>query len=177
MMKDIAVLARDASSQSGEIPEFPEALKKSPLAAPLLKAVETNPETPPQVADQTADQITAGTREHTATSKSTEKTEDTYVPPFPDRENLFQKPAVSKVLRSPDLKTQSGEEIKLLGFVRVEGLKALVAIDGEVVALREGQTAGSLRIISISPPQVTFQKGRRRWTDELYAPAVKAATH
>ena len=88
-----------------------------------------------------------------------------FQPPFPDRETLFQPPRNAQVARADD----SGDlDIKLRGFVRVNGVRAVLEIDGKVGAYIEGDLNHGVKIVQIAPPKVILQRGRSRWTETLF---------
>jgi hypothetical protein len=88
-----------------------------------------------------------------------------YKSPFPDRVDLFVPPK-----RAGGASTaQSGGEnaVELMGFVRVDRPRAILAINGEISPLAEGETQAGIEVISVHPPSVVLQSGRQRWQATL----------
>ncbi len=88
-----------------------------------------------------------------------------YTPPFPDRVDLFTPPkrqggaAIAKV---------GGENaVELMGFVRVDRPRAVLAINGEITTMAEGETQFGIEVISVHSPNVVLQRGRQRWQATL----------
>jgi hypothetical protein len=57
--------------------------------------------------------------------------------------------------------------VRLKGFVNVDGLKALLLVDGNVVSVRPGEECAGVEVIEVAPPRVILQRGRLRWTEDL----------
>ena len=57
--------------------------------------------------------------------------------------------------------------MQLLGFVRVDRLRAILSVNGEIAPLAEGQSHFGVEVISVSPPNVVLQRGRQRWQATL----------
>ena len=95
-------------------------------------------------------------------AKPEESTEVAFEPPFPDRLDIFSAPKrQGKVLA----KTKGQEEsaVELLGFSNVGEPQALLAVNGIVAPLAEGEQYFGIEVISIQPPKVVLQRGRQRW--------------
>ena len=88
-----------------------------------------------------------------------------YNPPFPEREDLFQPP--NPELAAKSARSVAASDVVLKGIVRFEGARALLEIDGQVVAVRERSQHGSVHVVSIDPPRVTLKRGERTWTASL----------
>lgn len=86
--------------------------------------------------------------------------------PYPDRTNIFQEPDVQLVSR-PNLEDEAAE-LRLKGFVNVNGRQALVMWNGRIRAVSEGDQLGDVQVIEIAPPQIRFQRGRVRWVESLH---------
>jgi hypothetical protein len=88
-----------------------------------------------------------------------------YEPPFPDRVDLFSPP------RRQVSDAQSGEtgegSVMLLGFIRVDRERAVLAFDGQSISVAEGETQYGVEVVSIRPPAVVLQRGRQRWQTTL----------
>lgn len=89
----------------------------------------------------------------------------TYRPPFPNRTTIFSPPLSSR----PKEKRQdnSNGSVALQGFADVNGLKAILEIDGVIAPLAEGSEKFGIQVITIQPPKVVLQRGRDRWTASL----------
>ncbi len=86
--------------------------------------------------------------------------------PYPDRQDLFLPPKARTVAAdTPDV---LDPDVQLKGFANVGRAKALLLIDGSVVALAAGETRGHVQVLSIDPPRVTLQRGDRQWTESLF---------
>jgi len=93
--------------------------------------------------------------------------QDTFEPPFPDRHELFLPPAsVDPEIASAASRRLNG--VMLKGFVRVDGLRALVDVGGELMTLKEGDEQSGVRVVSIQPPEATFQRGEQQWKLSLW---------
>ena len=91
----------------------------------------------------------------------------TFEPPFPDRHELFFPPGnVDPAIAVAASRRSSGVVLK--GFVRVRGLRALVDIDAEVAVLQEGNELSGVRLVSLQPPEATFQRRKRQWKASLW---------
>ena len=88
-----------------------------------------------------------------------------FEPPYPDRQDLFSPAA--KVADAPERPETAGD-VGLRGFVNVDGLRALLVINGRVTVTEAGRQYSGIDVVSIDPPQVTLQRGRIRWTEKLY---------
>jgi hypothetical protein len=132
-------------------------------------AVETLPET---VAAASIVTPAANRAEPTAVESSTadnrepaQPTAAQFVPPFPDRLELFEPPkrAQSTVRREDE----GGETVELKGFVNVDKPRVMLLIDGVIAPIPEGGEKYGVQVISIQPPNVVLQRGRSRWTATL----------
>lgn len=90
---------------------------------------------------------------------------ETYEPPFPDRTDLFVPP--KRVGGAPTDHGPAEASVELLGFVRVDQLKAVLSINGEVAPMAAGESRSGVDVISINPPNVLLQRGRQRWQATL----------
>ena len=94
--------------------------------------------------------------------------------PFPEVGDLFAPPkvVVPVVTPEPEVERQPQPEaverkpdgkplpqLRLVGFVEVEGLKALLSVEGKLNVVTIGDTAEGLKIIAIEPPAVTLKHG------------------
>ncbi|MBX7168055.1 MAG: hypothetical protein K1X74_17095 [Pirellulales bacterium] len=97
--------------------------------------------------------------------------EPEFQPPYPERDDYFKRPEIAKVARTDSAARDSAVELK--GFVDVEGLKALVTIDGLLTTVAQGEQHSGIEIIEVAPPKVIFQRGRVRWTEALFQQQVQ----
>ncbi|NOY29353.1 MAG: hypothetical protein GXP28_04000 [Planctomycetes bacterium] len=91
---------------------------------------------------------------------------DSFEPPFPGRVELF----VAPKRRGRGAKQSADgidNAVELLGFVNVDGQRAVLSIDGLVSPLAEGSQEAGIEVISIQPPAVVLQRGRQRWQVNL----------
>lgn len=89
-----------------------------------------------------------------------------YESPFPDRLNLFepQKRSARAAKRSSG---DVADSVVLMGFAKLDEPKVVLAIDGIVSPLADGQEFGGVTVISIAPPRAVLQRGRNRWTASI----------
>ncbi len=86
-----------------------------------------------------------------------------FEPPFGERTNLFL-PIERRVTSSRNKARSVGPTIQLKGFARVDSLCAILALDGRILTLSEGEEKEGIRAIRVQPPHVQLQKDGRRWT-------------
>ncbi len=78
------------------------------------------------------------------------------------------------VVKQSDNRVEN-EPVRLIGFVDVGTLKALLAFDGKIRGLEVGEVHRNVEVVSIEPPRVTLQRGRERWITALFdQPVVNA---
>ena len=128
-----------------------------PTATPTLVADEAN-----STAEPVGPEAAVPPKEGPEAVDDTAKVAD-YQPPFPDRVDLFVPP------KREGGQAASGNEsaIELLGFVRVDRLRAILKVNGEVTPMAAGDTRLDLEVISVNPPNVLLQRGRQRWQATL----------
>jgi hypothetical protein len=96
-------------------------------------------------------------------------------PSLPAMDDLFAPPkvVVPVVTREPEVQPQVRPaetppaqpekkplpQLRLVGFVEMEGLAALLAIEGKLNALTIGDAPEGLQILAIEPPAVTLRQG------------------
>lgn len=95
-----------------------------------------------------------------------EEPQPAFQPPFPDRQELFLPPKGRPSTAA--VRPSSNSEVLLKGFANPGDLHALLTIDGIVTPLRAGQSRGGIRVLDISPPEVTLRRGNRQWTERLF---------
>lgn len=88
-----------------------------------------------------------------------------FSPPFPDRVDLFEPPNRARGTVHRD--DEFGESVELKGFINVQGPRVVLLIDGVIAPIAEGGEKYGVQVISIDPPSVVLQRGRRRWTATL----------
>lgn len=143
-------------------------------SAPDLEVAETADTVAGDVVENIEDEVVAEDAEDTgdeATSESTDEAETEtpappsaeYAPPFPDRIDLF---VIPKRQGAPS-KSQHDDVVELIGFARLDKVKALLSFNGEVSPLAEGSALYGVEVISIQPPKVVLQRGRQRWQASL----------
>jgi len=88
-----------------------------------------------------------------------------FVPPFPDRLELFEPPKRAEgTVRRND---EHGETVELKGFIHVDQPRVVLSIDGVVSPIAAGGEKFGVHVIAITPPSVVLQRGRDRWTATL----------
>lgn len=96
-------------------------------------------------------------------SKDADSASGAYEPPFPDRVDLF----VAPKRQGGPAQSNGDNAVELMGFVRVDRQRAVLAINGEITPLAEGETQFGVEVISVRPPMVVLQRGRQRWQATL----------
>jgi hypothetical protein len=87
-----------------------------------------------------------------------------FSPPFPDRLDLFEpRQRAQGTVRRDD----EGETVELKGFIHVDEPSVVLAIDGVISPINEGEEKYGVQVISIEPPSVVLQRGRNRWKATL----------
>ncbi len=92
--------------------------------------------------------------------------DSSYRPPFPDRTDLFAAPQ-RQGRRRVSAKGDSLNSIELIGFINVNGLRAVLSINGLEMPVAEGSTRDGIEVISIQEKSVVLQRGRQRWQATL----------
>ncbi len=92
-----------------------------------------------------------------------------FEPPYPHRTNPFLRPDSRQFVTSENQWTDQITPVQLKGFIKVGTPRVLLAIDGNVLAVQEGQERAGVRVITIDPPQVVLQRGSIRWAEKLYS--------
>jgi hypothetical protein len=92
-----------------------------------------------------------------------------YVGPFPHRTNPFALPNADNAATAAKLRvTVKQAEERLLGFIDVDGRKALLQIDGQVWAARPGDSRNGIEVVDIAPAQVTLRRDGATWQLSLH---------
>jgi hypothetical protein len=132
----------------------------TPAPVNVTKAVVTN------VTGVMVSEVKAGEdsgAEPEAASKGAAVTDGGFKAPFPDRVDLFVAPK-----RQGGPAQSSGDNaVELMGFVRVDRQRAVLAINGEIMPLAEGENHFGVEVITVRPPMVVLQRGRQRWQATL----------
>lgn len=93
--------------------------------------------------------------------------------------NPFQMPEIPEEFLPPKEESKSLEsaaptkqterpKLRLLGFSNVNGFKALVELKGDVQAVEAGDVIEGVQVVSVEPPNVTFQFASSRWATKLF---------
>lgn len=100
--------------------------------------------------------------------------------PLAEDELFFSAPDQKKLVptASPDANRSNRQEIRLLGIGRVGNLdaahsQAIFKVNGEQLYKRTGESFDDVEVIDIGLRSVTLQRGRERWTVELFDQPVK----
>jgi len=105
--------------------------------------------------------------EEPATNSPSEPVQDSaYLPPFPNRTDLFAAPQ-RQGGRRVSAEGDALNAIELVGFVNVNGLRAVLSINGLEMPIGEGDTRDGIEVISIQEKSVVLQRGRQRWQATL----------
>lgn len=121
----------------------------SPVAVPQMRSVSAQGES---------------LRSRPATKSSREPAAKTappaaYVGPFPHRTNPFAMPHANDAATAAKLRDSAPKASeRLLGFVNVDGRKALLQVDGQVWAACEGETRGDIEVVEITPSHVKLRR-------------------
>lgn len=91
---------------------------------------------------------------------------NSYTPPYPNRNNPFQPPMNMPLANIGNSRDQNSS-VLLVGFANVGEPKVVLAIDGVVSPLSNGEEIAGVQVISIAPPNAVLQRGRNRWTASL----------
>ncbi|MBM3999559.1 MAG: hypothetical protein FJ297_08495 [Planctomycetes bacterium] len=67
---------------------------------------------------------------------------------------------------------EEDEAVRLIGFVDVGAMKALLAFDGKIRGMEAGAVHANVEVVAIDPPRVTLQRGRERWITALFEQPV-----
>ncbi len=89
-----------------------------------------------------------------------------YDPPFPQRLDLFAPPKQG-ARQSRQTTDNTADSVVLMGFANLDKPRALLAINGVVKPLSDGEEALGVQVISITPPRAVLQRGRSRWTASI----------
>lgn len=131
----------------------------------LARQSDDSPESAPPESADSEDSATNDAVPDTA--PDVQKTTD-FQPPYPNRRDPFRQPDVRKLASDDREAVEDTAGVALKGFLNVNGLRALMAIDGRVLALAPGEQLEGIRVIEIAPPQIILQRGRLRWSESLY---------
>jgi hypothetical protein len=112
--------------------------------------------------------------------------EGAFIPPFPENVDYFTPPKVvlPVLTREPEEKPEKPEPqpepdpvveveqaesapasqpppppLRLVGFVEVDGLKALLSVDGQLTVTAKGDSVSNLEVLAVEPPAVVLRHG------------------
>ena len=131
----------------------------------VVGSVSHNEDESPAPAGDIVTSDTDGTVNQSPTEP--EAAEEAFPLPYPERTDIFEEPDENLVSR-PDLQDEYDiADLRLKGFVDINGQQALVMWNGRIRAVSEGDQLGDVQIIEITPPEIRFQRGRVRWVESL----------
>jgi hypothetical protein len=107
------------------------------------------------------------TTDSAADSTAGEAPADKFDLPYPDRSQLFQSPKVRRSAVAKRGTQENSQRVRLKGFVNLDGIRAILVVNGETTSLAAGDKSQGIEVISIKPPRVTLQRGRVRWTESI----------
>ena len=136
-------------------------------SVPTARRVETSP-TDKQPADvAVADSEAVSEKESTKDSTLAGAPPKMYQPPYPERSQLFQSPKVRRSSLAQRGTRRNAQRVQLKGFVNLDGIRAILVVNGETNSMAAGDVSEGIEVISIEPPRVTLQRSRVRWTETL----------
>jgi hypothetical protein len=103
-------------------------------------------------------------------SPAAETTDAGFTPPYPDRKNPFSRPGTALSTDYSLRDATAAGDIQLRGFANVARPRVLLVLRGKAVSLRAGDEHAGVKVLAISPPEVTLQVGQRTWTKSLVHP-------
>lgn len=144
---------------------------ESPPEAPAVKApsVAASQRVEAALADKNSADVVDAKSEAARTKDSTlaNSPPKTYKPPYPDRSQLFQSPRVRRSSLAGRGTRDRAQRVQLRGFVNLDGIRAILIVNGETNSMAAGDVSDGIEVISINPPRVTLQRSRVRWTETL----------
>ena len=146
---------------------FPNAFPTDPPVAGTdtsANAVDTPPAANQPAATAPAQSLTTPETPASTLANSPPKT---YKPPYPDRNQLFQSPRVRRSSLAGRGTRDGAQRVQLRGFVNLDGIRAILIVNGETNSMAAGDVSDGIEVISIDPPRVTLQRSRVRWTETL----------
>ncbi len=129
-----------------------------PPAFPVANVAATKSKEPPPLNPEAG--FASSPNEPAATESNSE-----FKAPFPDRVDLFAPP--QRVGGPAVSQGAIDSSVTLVGFVKVDRLRALLSVNGEIATVAEGETQLGIEVISVKPPHVVLQRGRQRWQATL----------
>ncbi len=127
-------------------------------------AMGCNKEKKPAAIDLSPAKVEGKVPETAADSPASQTSAETFKLPYPERVQLFRQPRVASHASAVPV----DDDVRLKGFVDINGLHAILSIDGEVATVAPGETHHNVQVVEIAPPVVTLQRGRLRWKQALY---------
>lgn len=82
--------------------------------------------------------------------------------------NPFKPPKFDAPRPKPVETTEESKAVRLVGFVDTGKMKALLAFDGALQTLSEGDVYNNVSIVAVTPPTVTLKHGQRQWEATLF---------
>ena len=145
----------------------PEATTENAPTVPTALRVETAPAK--KMSDKKSADVVDAKSEAARTKDSTlaDSPPKTYKPPYPDRNQLFQSPRVRRSSLAGRGTRDGAQRVQLRGFVNLDGIRAILIVNGETNSMAAGDVSDGIEVISINPPRVTLQRSRVRWTETL----------
>lgn len=86
-----------------------------------------------------------------------------YVAPYPDRREWFVPPKDVPQTNA----TEGAGNVQLRGLVNVGEPQAILDIEGAVAVVAVGTEKYGVRVVDISGPKVTLQRGGTKWTASI----------
>ena len=119
---------------------------------------------PTAAKDPRAARLPDGGAQASTTAPSASK----FVGPFPHRTNPFALPNADNAATAAKLRAnEKRSDERLMGFVDVDGRKALLQIDGQVWAASAGESRGGIEVVEIAPAHVTLRRNGATWNVSL----------
>jgi hypothetical protein len=155
----VAGCGRHAPSQPAAITASTTAVASVERAAPV-----TQPSPTPTVAKAPRAAKLPGVAQAGAIAQN----ETEFVGPFPHRTNPFALPNADHAASVAKVRAnEKRSDERLLGFVDVDGRKALLQIDGQVWAARAGESRDGIEVVEIAPAHVTLRRQGATWNVSL----------
>lgn len=139
----------------------------SPAPTSRVPAAEPRVEQPSHESDQAAHPTTSAENSRPESAQQ-EQNGGSDSPAAAMPFNLFAPPKIDlPVVRQNDVR-QEDEPVRLIGFVDVGRLKALLAFNGKLRGMEVGEVYNNVEVLAIDPPRVTLQRGKQRWITALF---------
>ncbi len=153
----------DTTAIDSQPASFAEPVSELPGVVPTEQSVLQQPTT-----TQTADPSSPPTG-NTATNNDNPATAPSFT--------LFAPPKIEPAVVRQTESRDENETVRLIGFVKVDKLKALLVFNGKMRAMETGDVYRQVEVVQIDPPRVTLQRGQERWITTLFdQPIVQQET-